>query len=288
MAETLIVDSEALEWESGLAFLETLTENYRKNLGPEDKLVDSFGKYKYKKLYLDEQTGRRFDLTRLDAGYGDLTNSYHDCTEEMFFIDGECYVDGEGSLYSGDYFWRPPGWVHRGSSESGCSALLSYEGNSDESGPITRNIRPDEDAGSNAIFPAGDERALGTRGWVKRLETRYMVWQPGEVFARTDGPCDGFDLERVSFKVLSKNPATGKQTLLAKLDPGYCQVGSGRHSVTQQAFLLSGSVALGKKAVPQGGFLHRPGGVVEGPMTSESGAMLFLKMDGWLDFHLVA
>jgi hypothetical protein len=35
----------------------------------------------------------------------------HDCVEEMFLLSGD-YVGDRGTMYTGAYFWRPPGMAH--------------------------------------------------------------------------------------------------------------------------------------------------------------------------------
>ncbi|CAN0506748.1 unnamed protein product, partial [Phaeothamnion confervicola] len=129
-------------------------------------------------------------------------------------------------------------------------------------------------------------RALGTRGRVRRIESQLLVWQPGPAFARGEGVLDGFDLEHMAVRVLSRNPLTGQQTLLLRLDPGYRQGGAGSHGVWWQAFVLAGTARLGATELRRGAFVHRPAGTVEGPLASEGGALLYVKLDGFLDFRL--
>ena len=92
--------------------------------------------------------------------------------------------------------------------------------------------------------------------------------------------------ERMAARVLSRNPVTGQQTLLLRLDPGYGQNGPGSHSAWLQAFVLQGAVRLGKFELGPGGFVHRPAGTIDGPLASQSGALLYIKLDGRLDYAL--
>ncbi|MGB7542106.1 MAG: hypothetical protein WBM28_08840 [Burkholderiales bacterium] len=286
MSRTTIVDSEALVWENGLDYLRTLETAFRDNLGPADQIEENFAKYWQKNLFLDRETTRRLDLIRLEPGYRDLTHCCHDWVEEAFVVSGEVRIDGEAVFTADDYFWRPPGWIHHASSPLGVEIVLGFEGRSNESGPVNRYVCRPEDAGTNMLIHADNERALGTRGRVRRIESRLLVWQPGPVFARGDGPLEGFDLERLAVRVLSRNPVTGQQTLLLRLDPGYRQTGPGSHCAWLQAFVLSGSLRLGATELRRGFFLHRPAGAVEGPLVSDEGAMLYVKLDGRLDYTL--
>ena len=221
MSNVLRVDTNLLEWENGLTVLATLAPEFRNNLGPPDLVEDLFKKYNQKTLRVDPETTRRIDLIQMDPGYRDLTNSYHDSVEECFVLDGEIGLSGEGHFTSGDYFWRSPGFVHAGDSPQGCRVLLSFQGRNpaEGSGPVSRRIRPDDEAGTNALVPDDLERSVGPRGLVRKLTTWQLGWQPGPVFLRNEGVCFGFDADRVRFKSLSRNPYTGGQSMLMRLDP---------------------------------------------------------------------
>jgi len=284
MQQALKVDTDTVEWENGLTVVRAMAQEFRENLGPIDLVEDLFKKYNQKTLRLDPDTTRRIDLIQLDAGYRDLTNSYHDSVEECFVLEGELDLDGEGHFVAGDYFWRAPGFVHAGASVTGCKALLSFQGDdpADGSGPTSRRIRPDEEAGTNALFPNDIERSVGPRGLVRLLHTWQRQWQPGPVFLRSQGVCDGFDVDNVEFKSLSRNPWTGAQTLLARLGPGYAQSGDGRSDSAFEFYVMSGGCAIGAEPYGTGVYGYVPAGSLQAPLTSDAGALLFLKSDGWL------
>ena len=81
-----------------------------------------------KLLFSDPATTKRGERIHLTPGYTDLTPSYHDSVEECLFLEGGCFLHGEGQFKKGDYFWRPPGWVHWAESKNGFDALLFQEG----------------------------------------------------------------------------------------------------------------------------------------------------------------
>ncbi len=276
-----IVDTEAMAWESGDDVIARMTPAFRDGLGGSVH----YRKYHQKNLHIDPQTGRRADLFRMDPGYADSGVAYHDCAEECFNIEGECDLIGEGPLLKGEYFWRPPGWIHGAASETGCQALLLLEGPTDGGGPVTRCPRPTAEAGTNALH-VDIESAVGERGWVRRLDSALLAWIPGETFARSEGDLAAYDLAKASFKVLSKNAVSGWQTLLVRLAPGYQHAGSGSHYVTQQWFVLAGSVVLGDRRLAKGVYVHRPVGTVAPALRSPEGALLFMKVDGPLDLQL--
>lgn len=282
------VDTNSIDWQNGLDVVRGMAPEFRANLGPADSVEELYLRYNQKVLRFDPDTTRRIDLIRVDAGYRDLTNAYHDSVEECLVLDGTLRLDGEGSFRAGDYFWRPPGWVHAAETTDGFTALLMMQGGepSEGSGPASRRIRPDEEAGSNVLHGDAIERAMGPRGWVRCQPTALVAWQPGPVFARGEGVLDGFDLERVEFKVLSKNPWTGAQSLLVRLATTYAQRGRGRHSAAMEFYVIEGECQMGEEAFPTGSYLYRPAGSVELPLESVDGALLFAKVDGWLDRQL--
>lgn len=281
-----IVDTTTMPWQNGIDAINSMPPEWRNNLGPADKLAECYSKYDQKSLRLDADTTRRLDLVRLAPGYADLTDAYHDSVEECFCLEGSCWLSGEGTIAREGYFWRPPGWIHGAVSEQGFTALLGLQGISDESGLVTRRIRPRSEAGTNALFPHDPERAVGKRGWVRMLDSRTVVWQPGRVYARAEEPLIGFDLDHVEVKVLSKNPFSGAQTLLLRLAPGYQQGGPGCHTAGFECFVIRGSITSGETPLNAGAYLQRDPGATEPALASDEGALLYAKVDGWLDFNL--
>ena len=285
----LVIDTRATAWENGLDVVKHMAPEFGQNLGPADRVAEVYVKYRQKTLRIDPETTQRLDYISLEPGYADLTDAYHDSVEECLFLSGECDLKGEGHFVAGDYFWRPPGWVHSASTLNGFDALLMLEGVSDgdASGPVSRRIRPSEEAGSNVLANDHDT-AIGPRGWVRCLHTDLVAWQPGTAYARGQGELAGFDLAHTSFKVLSSNPTTGAQSLMVRLQPGYRQNVPGCHSAAVEFFVLDGSISLGDQQFGAGCYVYRPAGLVQPPMSSEGGARLFMKAKGWLDFKQAA
>ena len=279
-----VLDTHSMPWESGLEYLATLAPAFRDNLGPADQVAANFAKYRQKNLYLDRHSTRRLDLVQLEPGYSDLTHCCHDSVEEGFLLGGEVVLDGEGTLHGGDYFWRPPGWIHHAQTLPGVALLLGFEGQSNESGPVSRYVCPSDLAGRNHLIPDSDEASVGTRGRVCKVSSPSLVWQPGASFARGEGRLDGFDVEHLSVRVLSRNPITGQQTVLWRLAPGYQQSTAGAHAVWCQMFVLEGGLQWAGEEMGPGTFVHRPAGSHEPVMASASGALIYVKLDGWLDF----
>lgn len=281
----IVVDSSPIAWVEGIDTLKSMTEESVASLGPEEAVAREYARYRRKDLYANKMTTRNIALFQLDAGYSDPTYCYHHTAEEALVLSGEIELRGsEGLLQEGDYFWRPPGWVHGGTVKRGCEMLVCVQGESQDSGRADRHIRPAEEAGTNSIYDADDVRAIGPRGWVRRLESRFVPWQKGTLFARSEGDLAGYDLERISFKVLSKDPEGG-QSLLVRLHPGYRQESAGTYSADHQMFVVSGALTQGDVRLSTGWFTHRPAKSIQPAMESADGAILFLKSDGPLDFH---
>ena len=284
------VDTSRMLWTDGLDVVREMAPAFREQLGPEDLVEDAFARYHQKTLFHDLESKRRLDLIQIDSGFRDLTNAYHDSVEECLVLGGSLTLDGEGAFETGDYFWRPPGFVHAAASDTGFVALLGLQGEDpgEASRATSRNIRPDEEAGTNALHPQDLETAVGPRGWVRRLQTGHVPWLAGPIYARTQQALDGMNLERMEVKTLSHNSWTGGQTLLVRLMPGYEQTGAGSHHSSWEHYVLEGEGRLGDEIHATGCYLFRPAGRVEPPLVSEAGALLFVKLGGWLDRRIVA
>ena len=279
MGSLEILDSDQMGWTSGLEMIAAMNPAYLGNLGPEDLLEETYSRWSQKTLFRDEESTGRIDLIRLHPGFSDLTHAYHDSVEECFVLEGGLHIEGEGPMDSGDYFWRPPGFVHSAHTEEGFLGLLMLEGVSpgDGSGPGTRRIRPAEDLGRNVLH-ADDDAANGPRGWVRRLESSLLPWIPGRAFVRGDDSA-AVDLGRMSVKVLSKNWTTGAQSLLIRLEPGYNDPGEGMVTARQRVFVVSGKLRVADREVGQGGFMVRHPNEVAPPLSSDQGSVLFVKTD---------
>lgn len=285
MMSRSVVRTGEQEWECGRDVVKSMVPEFRDNLGPAERVSELYELYWQKTLRSDPVTKARADLIHLQPGYEDLTLAYHDSVEEALVLSGSFHLDGEGDFAEGDYFWRPPGWVHAARTEEGFQALLLLTGDApgEGSGPTSRHVRPPSEAGTNVLHPDDRSAALGPRGWVRCLHHELLAWQPGSLFARDQGALVDFDLDGCSYKVLSSNPFTGGQSLLVQLEPGYEQRGPGRHSGEWQWYVVRGDCALGDEPLPTGAYVLSPPGTVDPPLRSTDGALLFWKTSSWLD-----
>lgn len=203
---------EDVPWINGLEVLETMAPAFRDNLGPAEGVHGLMSKYNIRVLHQDPVTTRRIDHVQADPGYTDLTCAAHDSVEECLVLSGSLTLDGEGSFGPGDYFWRPPGFVHCARSEEGFEALLMMEGISPEdgSGPVSRLVRPHEIAGENVIHVDGEE-AIGPRGWVLRQPVELLPWGgvPEACWPASPGSV-------VQAKTLSRNVVNGAGTWMVR------------------------------------------------------------------------
>lgn len=286
--ELTIIHSKDLPWETGGRSLEIQPDAWRDNLGGTQEEIDSlFQHRRFRTFFADPQTGRRTTLSELTGGYEDLTNAYHDCVEETLVLSGALSLTGHpGDLTSGHYFWRPPGYVHKAIVTGFYRGLnfLEAERPDDDSGPVTRVIRPDEEVGMNPLHD-DPETAVGPRGFVQNLNSHLLPWIPGTSFARSEDVLDGEDLEHIEVKVLSKNWVVGAQTLMVRVKPGYEQK---RPSVAyrseQQIFVLEGELSINGELCGAESYVRRLADARSGPMSSPSGAVFIQKSDGWLGF----
>ncbi len=271
-----------MEWENGLDVVNAMTPEFRDHLGPADQIPETYVKYEQKTLTIDPETTFRGDLINLRPGYADLTDAYHDSVEECFYLSGDNHLTGDGDYEGGHYFWRPPGIVHSDSTREGFSGLLFLEGKSegDHSDYASRRIRPLEEAGQCVTEPDWDT-AMGSRGWV-RLNTRNVPWVEGVHWARTQGDTALLDIEHLQVKVLSHNYATGAQSIMIRLEPGYRQQGPLALDSRFYGFVLSGSFTVGDETLSEGSFLQTEAGEATAGWASAEGATMFAKLTGFL------
>jgi hypothetical protein len=279
-----IVRTDALPWQNGLDVVGAMTPAFRENLGPSHLLEQTYAKYNQKTLTKDTATTYRGDLVYLEAGYADLTNAYHDSVEECFFLSGDCTLTGEQLFTGGDYFWRPPGFIHAASTVGGFVGLLFLEGESEReaSGPASRVIRPVELAGTQGLRDDPDT-AVGPRGWV-RVRSRDLPWLQGRVYERLQGSdLSELDLARLSVRLLSSNPTSGGHSALFRLDPGYRQPLMIRHTERMGCFVVSGSIDIGAQHLSANSWVQFAPGEAHEAFASLTGALLFVKVAGFLD-----
>lgn len=213
-----VVDGPSTRWVNGQEVYDSMEPAFRDNLGDPERVLDLLSKYQMRSLWLDPVTSRRIDHVQADPGYVDLSEAYHDSVEEGFFLGGECELSAEGRFLAGDYFWRPPGWVHSAAAPTGFEVLLMMEGSvgSEGSDRVSRVVRPDDEAGTNALRGMPD--SLGPRGYERRAEARYMVWRPHDDRATRLVAPGGAPL---SSKVLSRNVRTDAASVLVDLPAGW-------------------------------------------------------------------
>lgn len=275
-----VVRTREMAWESGLEVVASMAPAWRDNLGPAEQVDACYAKYNQKRLVHDGATSYRGDLVRVDSGYADLTDAYHDSAEECLFLAGGCTLSGEGRYAAGDYFWRPPGFVHSAISETGFTALIFVQGQSpsEGSGRASRVIRPRSEAGTNPCQP-NVESAVGPRGWV-RVSTWRLPWSPGPAWARTDGNLLALGLEGMSMKVLSRNVITGAQTVLVQLRPGYSQNAVGALTGDLGCYVLEGSVVSSDVGLDVGCWAEWSAGEYPAHWSTQQGALLFCRVGG--------
>jgi hypothetical protein len=269
-----VVDGPSLRWVNGQEVYDSMEPAFRDNLGDAERVVDLLSRYQMRSLWLDPSSSRRIDHVQADPGYVDLSEAYHDSVEEGYFLGGECSLTAEGRFVAGDYFWRPPGWVHSASAPLGFEVLLMMEGvdASEGSGRVSRVVRPDDEAGTHAL--PGLQDALGPRGYERRAEARYMVWRLHD--DRTTRLLhDGAPALRS--KVLSRNVTTDAASVLCELPDGWA---ARPPAVDRERFLVNTSGALrvdGADLGPCSLIRIAPG--VPGPdLESPEGTELFVKV----------
>jgi len=259
-------------WENGRDVLATMEPAFRDNLGDPARVDELLGRYWQRSLLRDPATTRRIDHIRCDAGYVDLSDAYHHSVEECLVLAGAVTLSAEGTFVAGDYFWRPPGWVHGARSPEGFEALLMMEGEAPDegSGRVTRVVRPASEAGTNPLHGEDGAAAVGPRGYVRRVETRYLPW-------RALG-ADVLALDGLAHKPLSENVVTGARSLLARAPAGWDAV-CGASACERLLVVVDGELVAGDAVLARGSLVELPraGGL---PLRSAAGCELLVKAAG--------
>ena len=277
-----IVDTNAMEWISGPDVLADMAPEFRDNLGPADEVADAFSHYYVKPLLREEGTGRRMDLAKFTPGYRDVTACYHESAEEGFCIDGDFDLAFEGHFGPLSYFWRPPGWVHGTDKvDTGATAIFTFEARrpEDGSGPVTRAVATYDAAGENVLLAPDDELRIGPRGYVPNVNGNLVARMPGERWLRNAGVAALLDAPRLAVRILSANVRNGGGTFLWDLAPGYRQPEGSAFAATYHFFVVRGEIALGGAVQPAGTWVYVPAGTALDAMSSEHGALLYMKPD---------
>jgi mannose-6-phosphate isomerase-like protein (cupin superfamily) len=259
-----IVDAAAVEWVNGQDVYDSMEPAFRDNFGGDpDEVRQLLSKYSIRLLWLDPASTRRIDHVRAAAGYRDLSEAYHDSVEEAYFVSGRATLSAEGELQTGDYFWRPPGWVHKASSDEGFENILCMEGEapSENSGRVSRVIRPDEEAGDQARDDP--EAAIGPRGYVRRLETRFEPWRDLDDSATA---LEAVPSGTLKAKVLSLNANTAAASVKVLVPAGFT---SSIPVSPRERFLitLAGTLTVDGTPLEPCSLVHIPAGTV-GPAVS--------------------
>ena len=270
------LDTDQVPWSRGVDAVKSMDSQYRENLGEADGIPEIYQRYSSKSLRADPLTTRRIDLVEIEPGFID-TPAYHESVEECFIISGEVDVLGEGRFWTGDYFWRPPGFVHAASTSEGFKALLIMHGedSSEMSGKASRHIRPPGDLGKNVIYSERSDKEFGGRGFVRSVRTSGMGWISGYDSDNLSRIRD-FVKNNCAVKVLSENTHTGAQTILMRLDPGYQETKPTRSKFPWEMFALEGSCSIGESVVPTSGYECFPKDHISDPISSDEGAVVFL------------
>jgi hypothetical protein len=275
-----VVDAETLPWVNGREVYESMEPAFRENLdvhGDQERVLDLLSRYSIRTLWLDPATTRRIDHLRAATDYVDLSEAYHDSVEEALFLGGRVTLSAEGVMEPGDYFWRPPGWVHSAASAEGFEAILMMEGEvaSEGSGRVSRVPRADDRVGHNDR-PASVDDPIGPRGYVRHLETRFMVWRDHDDTV-TGLVGDDATASGLTSKVLSSNAVTDACSALVRLPEGWS---SSIAPSTRERFLVvaDGTVEVDGATLGPGSLVHLDAGAGNVAVASPAGAELLVKV----------
>ena len=277
------VDGADMEWVNGDRAAASMAPEFREHLGPAQAVRRMLQSYWVRPLLVDARSTRRIDHVRCDPGYVDATCAFHRSVEECLVIGGSLHLLGEGELRAGDYFWRPAGFVHSAKSPEGFECLLMMEGESisEASGPVTREIRDPDIAGTNELHPDDWPAAIGPRGWPRRVTTSFLAAGPAprEMFASGS-----------TARCLSFNPWTGAGSYLVNVpeanglapsrtaaDPRRTEPPTGRDR-ERIVVVLRGTIQVGELSLGPFSLVRLAVSVPTPSITSLGGAELLFKV----------
>jgi quercetin dioxygenase-like cupin family protein len=268
-----LVDGAAMPWVNGAQAAASMVPEFRDHLGPPEPVARMLEQYWMRALLVDEATTRRIDHVRCDPGYRDASTAFHRSAEECLVLDGSLCLDGEGPLSRGDYFWRPPGFIHSASSEEGFEAILMMEGMSagDASGPTSREIRPLSEAGENALHPDDPIAAIGPRGWPRRVESGLLARGPvpdGTLPAESRARC------------LSVNPWTQAGSYLVDVPAGARSAGGDAEDRERILVLLAGELEIAGHTLDPDALVRIAAGARAPAIRAHTQAQVLLKLGG--------
>ena len=270
-----IVRTADAPWTSGSEVIESMTPAWREHLGPKGQVEEAYRYYRQRSLCNDQVSTRRFDEIELMPGYSDATAAYHDSVEESYIIFGVSIIDGEGSFEGGDYFWRPPGWVHMAHTTTGFRAIISLEGEcvGEGSERASRVIRPLEELGTNAL-PESD-RLVPPRGRVVKCSASEI--EPGLSRSGVEFPWATDGITDARIRILSHNPQFGSFSSVFDFEPNTVFGGVQLPKLDVQLFVISGSCKIGEIELSQGDYVEIDAGEMPGELLAMETTQVFVK-----------
>lgn len=271
-----VVDGAQVPWVNGRDAFASMAPAFRDNLGDPARVDELLSRYWLRPLWADAASSRRIDHVRTDPGYQDLSEAFHDSVEEALFLRGSVELTAEGHLGAGDYFWRPPGWIHSAASGDGFECILMMEGEDAAEGSdrVSRVVRADDEAGRYGRPSDEHEERIGPRGYVRRLETGLLPLEEHED-GQTRLVPDGGELLRS--RVLSRNALTRSASVLVAVPAGWSGVVP---AVDRERFLVlvEGELAVDRRAVGACSLVRIAPGVAGPRLGSPAGCRLLVKV----------
>lgn len=270
-----IVRTDDAPWTTGSEVVESMTPAWREHLGPKAEVDEAYRHYRQRSLCNNKVSTRRFDEIELMPGYSDATAAFHHTVEESYIISGVSIIDGEGTFEGGDYFWRPPGWVHMAHTLTGFRAIISLEGECSGEGSerASRVIRPLEELGTNALPES--ERLLPPRGRVVKCSASEV--EPGVRQSGVEFPWNTKGNAAARIRILSHNPQFGSFSSLFDFDPNTTFGGVQLHGLDIQLFVIAGACKIGDVELTRGDYVEIDAGEIPGELLATEATQAFVK-----------
>ncbi|UYP20234.1 DUF4437 domain-containing protein [Rhodococcus sp. Z13] len=221
----------------------------------ESAWIDLGAGVRCRELNRDEDEGTTISLFEIPAGWSSDETGSGQGDLEVFVLSGEL-VFGDGTVGAA-------GSYHCWFSGSGSTVTVR------SAGPVTALVQR---------IPVTSPVRSGEDG-VLHTDPEEFPWR---------GHGQGWN--RSEMAVLREDPDTGAQTYALRLPPGWVgRAGQHFHTVSEEAFIVAGDVALEDEPVyTAGSYLFRPPHVVHGARErSETGCFALTWTSGPIDFNYV-
>ncbi len=206
----------------------------------------------------DAETGACSSLIRYPEGYTDSDPHALDADEEVFILSGSLTCDDQQLNLHGYAYWPAGTRRERLTAPDGAVVLTFFDRRPNRIAPESRPVRADA-------------------GAVPALDSIAMPWD----MANFDAQIEYLKMGRKNLRV--PPDGSGRTYLLGSMPQVFPPSGEEpleRHDFVEEAFLISGDLALTVGVMRPGAYFWRPPGLWHGGMASAAGYLMLMRTPG--------